>query len=50
MEQMLKLAKDMQSVALVADSYALVKKKKKKPKDFIQTGFTNIVGTELIRS
>lgn len=38
----------MQSLALAGHNYGLVKKKKKKAKDFIDFGVTNVVGTSLI--
>lgn len=43
------LAVDMQSLALVGHNYR-IKKKKKKAKDFINTGVTNIVGLEMIKA
>ena len=39
-----------QSVALAAESFKLAKKKKKKPKDFIKTGVTTIVGANLLKA
>lgn len=43
------LTKSMMGVALVSENYKLVKKKKKKAGDFVSTGTTNIVASELMK-
>lgn len=47
---MLKLARDLQGVALVSENLRVVKKKKKKAKDLIGLAGTNIVGSSLIKA
>ena len=44
-----KLIPTMQSINLVSYNAELVKKKNKKPSDFIKVGTGTIVGTELMR-
>jgi len=43
-----KLAQTGQSLALAGENLKLVKKKKKKSKDFLKAGIKNIVGIKLI--
>ena len=43
-----KLAQTGQALALAGENLKLVKKKKKKSKDFLKTGVKNIVGIKLI--
>ena len=40
----------LQSVALVGNALKLVRKKKKRTKDFISTGATTIVGAAMIQA
>lgn len=47
---LLRLARDMQAVALAKENIRLAKKKKAGTKDIVKTGTTNIVATSLIRA
>jgi len=47
---LLHLAQTGQSLALAGHSFKLANKKKKKLKDFVSVGVTNIVGIPLIQS
>ena len=50
LKELLGVSQSLQAVALVGDSYSLIKKKKKKVSDFLGVGTTNIVGTSLIKA
>lgn len=45
----LKIVPTMQSVAVASNAYRLVKKKKKKTGDFVNTGVSSIVGAAMIK-
>ena len=47
---LLKVARDVQALALVKENIKFVDKKKKKTKDFVKTGLTNIVGIEMLKA
>ena len=49
-KEILQTAQAFQAAALVGDSYALVRKKKKRARDFLGTATRNIVGTSLIKA
>ena len=49
-KEILNLVPVMQSTALLGENMILLKKKKKKSKDFIETGMTNIFGTAMIKA
>jgi hypothetical protein len=46
--ELLKIVPTLQSVALAENALRLVRKKKKRAKDFISTGVTSIVGAAII--
>ena len=48
-QKILALVPTLQSITLASKNYQLVKKKKKKAKDFLYQGVENIVGTSLIK-
>lgn len=41
---------ELESIGLLGDNVSFLKKRKKRPGDFVQQSFENIVGTELIRA
>lgn len=47
--EILKIVPTIQSVALAENALRLVRKRKKRAKDFISTGATSIVGAALIQ-
>lgn len=47
---LLRLSRDMQSLALVGENVKLAKKKKKKPKKLVSVATKNIIGIELIKA
>lgn len=47
---LLRVGQTMQAAALLGQNYKLTKKKKVGVKDFLETGTTNILGTELIKA
>lgn len=49
-ENILKVVPTLQATALAEHNLAFLKKKKKKVKDFVGVGVTNMVGTSLIQS
>lgn len=46
----LSIGRDAQALALLGQSVSLARKKKKKAKDFVKVGVTNIVGLSLLRT
>jgi hypothetical protein len=49
-KEILKIVPTIQSTALVGENVKLLKKKKKKSKDFVKIGVKNIIGTEFIKA
>lgn len=47
---LLQVARDIQAVALLKENIKLAEKKKKKTKDFVKMGATNIIGIELLKA
>lgn len=48
-DAILKTIPTLQSLALAGHTYKLVKKKKKKASDFIETGATTMIGAAMIK-
>ena len=49
-KDILKVSQNMQALAIAADSVKLAKKKKKKTKDYINSGFNSMVGTSMLKA
>ena len=48
-KNIMKIVPSMQAIALTRENIKLIKKKKIKSKDIIDTGMTNIIGIEFIK-
>ena len=49
-KEILRIVPVAQSAALASDSLTLVKKRKKKSKDFLRSGVRAVVGTSMIKT